>query len=603
MLTPRYYQTEAHDAVIDHWRASTLPVLVEAATGAGKSVIVAMLAKTLHDLSGGKRVLCLAPSAELVTQNAEKYKAIGEKCSIYSASAGQKSLRHQVIFATEGTFKKVARRMGSEFAGVIVDECHRITPTIQRIIDDMRQGAPNLRVCGLSATPFRLGDGFIFGVDPDGKALNESVARDPYFHQCVYSIGARMLLDLGFLTPLRAGAINASKYETDCLKVQSNGQFSAATVKAAFEGWGRRTAAIVADVVAQTQEATGVMIFAATVNHAKEVMASLHPDNSRIVTGETPKSERDTILEDFKAGKFLYLVNVSVLTTGFDAPNVSHIAILRATESVSLLQQIMGRGMRLFDGKTECVVFDYAGNFEKHCPDGDLYAPQVKAAYQSEGGDPIEAVCESCSRVNMFSARPNDSGFLIDVNGYFADLTGERIVTQNHKGEEVPMPAHFGRRCQHSHLRTGERCDYYWSCKVCPACDHANDIAARLCSGCKCELIDPASKLIEMHQAHKKDPTKPQTEEVLLITYTRGVSRAGNDMITAEITTPRRKFPIYLMESSTWQAQKRMAFSLATDEFTVTPRTVTYVKKGDFWEALGFGALTDDEQLQQRLTA
>ena len=182
-------------------------------------------------------------------------------------------------------------------------------------------------------------------------------------------------------------------------------------------------------------------------------------------------------------------------------------------------------------------------------------------------------------------------------------MTGERIVTQNHKGDMVPMPAHFGRRCQHSHLRTGERCDYYWSCKVCPVCDHANDIAARFCSSCKSELINPNDKLIEMHQAHKKDPTKPQTEEVLLITYTRGVSRAGNDMITAEITTPRRKFPIYLMESSNWQAQKRMAFSLATDEFTQTPRTITYVKKGDFWEALGFGALTDDEQLQQRLIA
>jgi len=602
MLQPRFYQQDAHNAVIDHWRASTLPVVVEAATGAGKSVIVAMLAKTLHDLSGGKRVLCLAPSAILTEQNHEKYLAIGEKASIYSASIS-KSLRHQVIFATPLTFKKVARRLGGEFAGVIVDECHGITDSIKQIIEDMRQSAPTLRVCGLSATPYRLQTGFIFGVDPDGKALNESVARDPYFHQCVYSIGARMLLGLGFLTPLRAGEINASKYETDGLKVQSNGQFSAATVKAAFEGWGRRTAAIVADVVAQTQDATGVMLFAATRQHAKEIMASLHPDNSALITGETPKGEREKTVKDFKSGKFLYLVSVGTLTTGFDAPNVSHIAILRATESVSLLQQIMGRGMRLFDGKTECVVFDYAGNFEKHCPDGDLYAPQVKAAYQSEGGDPIEAVCESCSRVNMFSARPNDSGFLIDANGYFADLTGERIVTQNHKGEDVPMPAHFGRRCQHSHLRTGERCDYYWSCKVCPVCDHANDIAARFCSGCKSELINPNDKLIEMHQAHKKDPTKPQTEEVLLITYARGVSRSGNDMITAEVTTPRRKFPIYLLENSTWTAQKRMAFSLATDEFTVTPRTITYVKKGDFWEALGFGALTDDEQLQQRLTA
>ena len=304
MLVPRWYQESAHDAVINHWRASTLPVVVEAATGAGKSVIVAMLAKTLHDLSGGKRVLCLAPSAILTEQNHEKYLAIGEKASIYSASIS-KSLRHQVIFATPLTFKKVARRLGGEFAGVIVDECHGITDSIKQIIEDMRQSAPTLRVCGLSATPFRMQTGFIFGVDPDGKALNESVARDPYFHQCVYSIGARMLLDLGFLTPLRAGAINASKYETDGLKVQSNGQFSAATVKAAFEGWGRRTAAIVADVVAQTQDATGVMLFAATRQHAREVMASLHPDNSALIDGETPKAEREKIVKNFKAGKFL----------------------------------------------------------------------------------------------------------------------------------------------------------------------------------------------------------------------------------------------------------------------------------------------------------
>lgn len=603
MLVPRHYQQAAHDAVVDHWKRSTLPVVVEAATGAGKSVIVALLARTLHQLSGGKRVLCLAPSAELVTQNAEKYQAIGEECSIYSASAGQKSLRHQVVFATEGTFKKVAKRLGREFAGVIVDECHRITPTIQAIIEDMRLSSPTLRVCGLSATPYRLGDGFIFGVDPDGKALPESIAREPYFHQCVYSIGARLLLDLGFLTPLRAGDINASKYDTSGLKVQSNGQYSLATVKAAFEGWGRKTAGIVADIVAQTQDATGVMIFAATVNHAQEVMASLHPDNARLITGETKKADRDRYIADFKARKFLYLVNVGVLTTGFDAPNVSHIAILRATESVSLLQQIMGRGMRLYPGKHECVVLDYAGNIERHCPDGDLYAPQIKAAYQSAGGEPIECVCESCGKVNVFSARKNDEGFDIDANGYFTSLTGERITTENHRGETVPMPAHYGRRCQHVHMRTGERCDYYWSCKVCPVCEHANDIAARFCSSCQLELINPNDKLIELHTRHKKDPTQPQCDELLSLEYVHGISRQGNDMITVTVTTPRRKFPIYLLENNNWQAQRKAAFALATDNFTTTPRTVSYKKDGDFWQVLGFGAPTDDEILQEKLRA
>ena len=600
MLVPRWYQQEAHDAVIEHWKQSTLPVVIEAATGAGKSVIVAMLAKTLNDLSSGKRVLCLAPAAELTEQNHEKYLAIGEKASIYSASIS-KSLRHQVVFATPLTFAKVARRLGGEFAGVIVDECHGITPSIKKIIEDMRAGNPTLRVSGLSATPFRLQDGFVFGVDPDGKALPESVARDPYFHQCVYSIGPRLLLELGFLTPLRAGDINASKYDTAGLKVQSNGQYSAATVKAAFEGWGRKTASIVADIVAQTQDATGVMIFASTVPHAKEIMASLHPDNARLITGETKKGERNKSIEDFKALKYTYLVSVGTLTTGFDAANVSHIAILRATESVSLLQQIMGRGMRLYDGKEECVILDYAGNIEKHMPDGDLYAPQIKAAYQSTGSEPIEAICEDCNRVNVFSARKNEEGFKIDQHGYFTDLADDRIMTENHKGERVPMPAHHGRRCQHVHIRTGERCDYYWSCKVCPVCDHANDIAARYCSSCKYELIDPASRLIMDFEQARKDPTKPQCDEVISIDYQNGISRSGNDMVTVSITTPRRKFSVYLLENSTWQANKKLSFSSATNGFTELPRTVKYKKTGDFWEVVGFGHPTDEEVLREKI--
>ena len=600
-MIPRQYQQEAHDCVIAHWKQSTLPCLVEAATGSGKSVIVAMLAHTLHNLSGGKRVLCLAPSAELVTQNAEKYKAIGERCSIYSASAGVKSLRHQVVFATEGTFKSQAKRLGTEFAGVIVDECHRLTPTIKQIIDDMRSGNPNLRVCGLSATPYRLGDGFIFGVDPDGKAMPDTIAREPYFHQCVYTISARMLLSMGYLTPLRAADINAESYDTSGLKVKANGQFDEKSLKAAFEGWGRKTSAIVADVVAQTQDATGVMIFAATVQHAHEVMASLHPDNARLITGATPKAERDKIIADFKARKFLYLVNVAVLTTGFDAPHVSHIAILRATESVSLLQQIMGRGMRLYDGKGECVVLDYAGNIEKHMPDGDLYAPQIKAAYQSSGGGVIECACEGCGRTNIFSARPNPDEYQIDGNGYFCDLDGERITVQNHKGEEVPMPAHYGRRCQHVDLRTGERCDSYWSAKKCPVCEHVNDIAARFCSGCKTELVNPNDKLTEMFMAHKKDPTKAQTDTVVSIDYVRGISRSGNDMITAHVVTSRRKFTVYLLENNNYQAAKRAAFAAGTGDFTRTPRTISYVKDGDFWKVLGFDRPTDEEVLQQRL--
>lgn len=596
MLTPRSYQTAAHDAVIESWRRSIEPVVVEAATGAGKSVIIALLAKTLHGLSNGKRVLCLAPSRELVLQNAGKYEAIGERCSIYSASI-EKSLRHQVVFATEGSFKHVAKRLGHQFAGVIVDECHRITPTIQRIISDMRETSPNLRVCGLSATPYRLGDGFIFRVGPDGKALPDEVTRDPYFHQCVYSITARELLEMEYLTPLVAGDINTTGYDTTGLKVQSNGQFAADTVRQAFEGWGRKTADIVADVVAQTQDAQGVMIFAATVAHAQEIMDSLHPDSARVITGATPKRERAQIIADFKERKFPYLVNVSVLTTGFDAEHVDTIVLMRATESVSLMQQMMGRGMRLCEGKSKCLVLDYAGNIERHCPDGDLYRPQIKAAYQGSG-EPMECRCEMCKRINLFSARPNPDGYQIDEYGYFTDLMGVRI-----KMGEQDMPAHFGRRCQHTDGHTGERCDGWWSYKECPVCEHRNDIAARYCQSCKEELVNPNDKLIEIHKAHKKDPTQWQCDEVVTIDYVQGLSRAGDDMITVYITTTRRKFRVYLLEKTERLANIKAMWEMATDGFTRYPRTITYRKDGDFWRVRAFDRETDDEILKRKLAS
>ena len=601
MLTPRHYQQEAHDAVIASWKQSTQPVAVEAATGSGKSVIVAMLAKSLFDLSGGKRVLCLAPSAELIEQNAEKYRLIGEQCSIYSASIS-KNLRHQVVFATEGTFKKVAKRLGHQFAGVIIDECHRITNTVKNIVSDMQEGSPNLRVAGLSATPYRLGDGFIFGIGPDDKALPPEIARDPYFYKCVYSIGARYLVDQGFLTPLRAGDINAATYDTSGLKVQSNGQYNAKTVSAAFEGWGRETAGIVADVVGQTQSARGVMIFAATVRHAEEIMASLHPDNARMIGGKvnTSKADRKSLVSDFKAQKYRYLVSVGTMTTGVDFTHVDYIAIMRATESVSLLQQIMGRGMRLHDGKHECVVLDYAGNFDKHMPDGDLYKPEIKAAYQGESV-PIECRCPECSRVNLFGARPNPDELPFDEEGYFLDLTGERIMVEANE-EKKPMPAHFGRRCQHTN-RKGERCDYYWSSKVCDVCEHHNDIAARYCANCKSEIINPNDKLIRLHKKHKKDPTQRQCDELLEMDYRHGLSRAGNDMITVDIVTSRRKFTIYLLEHNDFLARRKMAFMQWTKSLTVKPRTVSYVKKNEFWEVLSFDEPTDDELLQRRIAS
>lgn len=103
------------------------------------------------------------------------------------------------------------------------------------------------------------------------------------------------------------------------------------------------------------------MIFTSSVRHAKEIITYLPEDMSALVVGETEDTQRDLIIHLFKEKKIKYLVNVSVLTTGFDAPHVDVIAILRPTESVSLYQQIIGRGLRLSENKKDCLILDYTG--------------------------------------------------------------------------------------------------------------------------------------------------------------------------------------------------------------------------------------------------
>ena len=588
MLRP--YQARSVDAAIDWMRQSVDPFLVEAATGAGKSHIIAEVARRIHERTG-KRVLCLAPSAELVTQNHAKYIASGHYASMFSASAGAKDLRHPVVFGSPLTVKNRISRFckpGPDgFGLVVIDECHGITKTVQAIIDEMRKANPNLRVMGLTATPYRLGSGYIFRQWPDGRTNDDATCRDPYFLKCVDSIGAHELIEAGYLTKPVIGQINAEGYDTSGLALNRMGQFDSAAVDKAYHGHGRKTAGIVADVVAQSRDRMGVMFFAATIQHAQEVMASLPPELSALVTGETPKPMRDSILRRFKQRDLKYLVNVAVLTTGFDAPHVDVIAILRKTESVGLLQQIIGRGLRLHDGKADCLVLDYTDNLETHCPDGDLFAPKVRAGKGGGDGEgSIHAECEWCGHENQFTMRPEAQSYVdagaVDVNGYIVDLDGNRVMT-----EAGPMPAHFGRRCL-GLVKTGPRgeharCEYRWTSKECPACHHANDIAARYCSSCKAEIVDPNEKLRGDFRAMKRDPTQRQTDRVIAMDVKPGVSGKGNKTVRVDLTTPYRSFAVWFTPEATfsraiadWQA-----FCAASDDGREAPKTVTYRKDAD----------------------
>lgn len=191
------------------------------------------------------------------------------------------------------------------------------------------------------------------------------------FSDCIYELPLRYMIKHGYLTPPERLDMPVVQYDFSRLQAQSNGLFSEADLNEELNKQKRITPHIISQIEEFAATRKGVMIFAATVEHAREITGLLPADDAALITGETPGPERDRLIEAFKAQQFRYLVNVSVLTTGFDAPHVDLIAILRPTESVSLYQQIVGRGLRLAPGKTDCLILDYAGN--PH----DLYSPEV----------------------------------------------------------------------------------------------------------------------------------------------------------------------------------------------------------------------------------
>ena len=559
----RDYQQEAVDAVKLHVRKKTSPCLLELATGAGKSVIVAELARFFATAAPHKRVLCIAPSKELVEQNHSKYLAYGFPASIFCSSAGKKSLRQQVIYASPLTaIKQIEAIARLGISAIIIDEAHNDTQTVRDIVEGVRnyvekgrQLNEKVRVIGMTATPYRMGTGFIYGIDASGDEeiyYDESSAINPYYSRLVYRVTAGYLISRGYLSQVIIGE-NSDHYDTSTLETDSFGRISAESNARTFEG-NSKTERIVRKVEQLSANRRGVMFFAATIQHAEEI-AALLPE-SRIVTGKTNKTDRAKIIDDFKTMKFKYLINVSVLTTGFDAPHVDVVAILRATESAGLLQQIVGRGLRICDGKENCLILDYAENIERHGLQSDLFTPQIKTRIKKEEAEEITVRCPSCNCVTQKKRRndPMYDGLEHDEFGNFL-IAGTNLVlttqildpsTKDEFGnigtKEVPVPAHYSRRCsnQEAYIIDGKAvpCNHRFSLKLCPKCFAENDISARHCVECKERLVDPNKKLTEQ-AGFATVMQEGETREVICLgaDYAEHTSPSGSKTLKATYKT------------------------------------------------------------------
>lgn len=464
MYTLRPYQTEAVEATLTHFRRENTPAVIVLPTGAGKSLVIAELAR----LAQG-RVLALAHVRELVEQNHAKFLGLGLEAGIFSAGLSRKDSAQKTIF---GSIQSVARAPASffeNFSLLIIDECHRVSmegeTQYQQVISRLQAANPGLRVLGLTATPYRLGFGWIYEYHNQQKLQQSASPR--FFKKCVFELTTRYMIRHGYLTPpLRIDAPVAC-YDFSSLKLHGVSYFQR-EIEKLLSDQKRVTAVIIQNIVDLSQDREGVMIFTSSVSHAQEIMRYLPPFVAALIVGDTESQDREEAIKAFKERKIKYLVNVSVLTTGFDAPHVDVIAILRPTESASLYQQIVGRGLRLSPGKKDCLILDYTG--QGH----DIFSPVIEDDKPDSRAVIVDVVCPQCGVTNKFWGIKNPDGFI----------------------EE-----HFGRKCKGAsvdpHTHEIETCGFLFRFKRCDQCGLENDIAARHCAGCQAVLIDADKKLKE----------------------------------------------------------------------------------------------------------
>ena len=568
MYTLRTYQQQAVDRTLNYFRKRRDPAVIVLPTGAGKSLVIAELAKIAIG-----RVLVLAHVKELVEQNHLKYESYGLHAGIYSAGLNQKDSEQKVIFGSIQSVAKAKDAFFKDFTLVVIDECHRVglEPDSQyaKVITQLKLNNPRICILGLTATPYRLGLGWIYNYALRGELKTQELR---FFKHCIYDLPLEYMISNQYLTPPIQLDIPVTSYDFSEL-IEGGNAYTMAQLEEALHQQRRLTPLIIKNIIdiTESDQRQGVMIFSSTVKHAQEIMNHLPPGQARLVVGTTELSERDQIVHDFKQKAFKYLVNVSVLTTGFDAAHVDVIAILRPTESISLYQQIVGRGLRLDTDKKDCLVLDYTGMGHS------IFSPEIGEKKTASESVAVQVPCPECGFINDFWGILDDDGKLLE---------------------------HFGRKCRGGHVNTDNYelipCGYRFRFKICTQCSAENDISARDCSNCGCVLIDPDTKLKQARLSKDAHVLTPDSIEMLERVDKKGTpylqvkyydydAQFVAEMHYLNNPSSLKKFSINFLRSHLRKPELQVDISSASDAVKLRaqlrmPSFVIARKQGKFWK-------------------
>jgi len=409
---PRYYQTAANDAAWKYLNEQAGNPLIVLPTGAGKSLVIAMLCQQAIEF--GCRVVVLQHRRELIVQNMEKIQILMPEIKIGIFSAGLKSrqVEEDVVCAGIQSVYRKAFSLGRREL-ILIDEAHLVSSSDEtmygQFLSDIKIGNHKQRVIGLTATPYRTGDGPLCG-------------RNKLFQRICYEAYTGDLIAEGFLCPITNKPADRM-VDTSLIKTRG-GEFIEHDAQLAFDTTDNVSAAC-AEIVTKCHDRKSVLVFASGVGHAEHIRDTLSDMTGEVVgmvTGDTEPIDRSFTLSTFKRGVLRWLVNCDVLTTGFDAPCIDAICVLRATMSPGLFAQIVGRGLRKHESKNDCLVLDFGENIKRH---GSLDDKNYGRATEGFGGGKNSSAaenngrgkdCPNCGQdVAARSAECLDCGFVFPV--------------------------------------------------------------------------------------------------------------------------------------------------------------------------------------------
>lgn len=402
----RPYQKEAIQATFDFFSRGGSRGIIVIPTGGGKSLVQGKILEHLTKNVQGFRPLVLTHVKELVEQNHDELLQVWPDAptGIYSAGVGRKELDKQITFAGIQSFHRVRSEFKPAPNLVIIDECHLINTKDGTMYADtlnyLSKCNPKMKILGLSATPFRLSTGWLHTGD------------ERMFDEIIHETPISYLIANGYLCRPTTKATETI-IDTSDVKHGNDGDFQAGDLQKKMMA-GDNTIHAVDEIIRKGQDRKKWIVFASGVKHADEISDAMRARgvSSMVITGNTHKAKREQIINDYRRSAFRCIINVGVLTTGFNVPDIDLLAMLRPTESPGLYIQIIGRGMRTSPGKKDCLVLDFAGNVMRHGPVDDVLIRDKKQIKEGEGEPPIKCCPECLSIVHASYRECPDCGFL-----------------------------------------------------------------------------------------------------------------------------------------------------------------------------------------------